>query len=203
MTGWIDKGVELGPGSEIGRNCIIYGPAKIGSNVKIHTGVVIGEPGEHLHKASTGTIVIGDGVTLREYVVVQRGLEDGRGTTIGDGCYIMHGAHVAHDVVIGQSVIASPYVVFGGHVTVLDGANLGIAAGIHQWVAIGGCAMVGMNATVLHDVPTASIVVGSPARVIGQNTEGIKRAGYSMQRMAALVDRYAEVSGKRPGMKAT
>jgi acetyltransferase-like isoleucine patch superfamily enzyme len=53
-------------------------------------------------------------------------------------------------------------------VTIGAGAWLGAGAKILDGVSIGDRAVVGAGAVVRSDVPSASIAVGMPARVVGQ-----------------------------------
>jgi len=205
--------VEIGGGCLIATSATLIGPLKIGNNVQIGHGTVIGAPGEHkLYGADWDQVIeIGSDTVIREHVAIHRGVLPktpdkgslGRfwGTRIGRGCFIMHGTYVAHDCLIEDDVTLSPGVGLAGHCVVLDGATLGMQAAVHQKVTIGGCAMVGMGATVLHDVPTSAKVVGTPARVIGTNEVGLERNNYDEARMAKIETDFQELRGARPGMK--
>ncbi len=199
-------------GVSIGEDCVIaatarfIGPVTLGDRVTVCDGAVIGSAGDHRQlAATTQMLTIGDDTIIREHVVIHRGVAGTSrrfwGTKIGKNCYLMAGTLLEHDTQLGDDVTLSPYVVLAGHTVVLDGANLGIAAATHQGVTIGANAMVGMHATVLHDVPPGAKVVGSPAKVIGVNTVGIKRSGYGKKRMASLALDYELLAGDRPPMK--
>lgn len=167
---------------KIGPFCYLEGPLHIGGRTRIWPHVTIGTEGEHNVAKPAGTIRIGNGVRIREYVAVQRGTGD-RETTVGDGCFIMHGCHVAHDCVLDTGVTLSPKAVLGGHTRVHAGATLGIGAMTHQHTTIGAYAMVGMGAVVTKDVPPFCIVVGNPARFHGLNKVGLKRANVPADRV--------------------
>lgn len=180
----IDGSVSLADGVKIGPHVYIRGSVEIGKNSTISAGVVIGEPAEYVGAKADHTlpIKIGENVTLREHVVIQRGAsnpyQDGSqrrfyGTQIGDNALIMHGCHIAHDCVIENDVRLSPYVVLGGHTVVLEHANMGIGSITHQGSTIGACAMIGMGAVVINDIPTARTAVGNPARLLGYNDKGL------------------------------
>jgi UDP-N-acetylglucosamine acyltransferase len=192
--------VHIGEGCTIASSAVLVGPLRIGARCRISHGVVIGEDGEHRSRASAGIITIGDGCTIREHVVIQRGLEGdddrGWGTHVGSGALLMHGCHVAHDCLVGDGVTMSPSVVLGGHTVVGDWATLGIGAATHQRVTIGGLAMVGMGAVVLRDVWPCRTVVGIPARDVGENVVGLARAvSVDLDRLERHFARY---SGARP-----
>lgn len=174
--------------SDIHPSAIIVGPVELGEGVRIFPGVIIGFDAEHLSAETDWDrpIVIGPGAVLRENVVVQRGTVGGEGTRIDAGAYIMHGCHVAHDCHVGPGARMAPKGVLGGHVVVEGMANLGIGAMIHPRVRVGALSMVGMGAVVTKDVAVATTVAGVPARVRGENTVGVERAGATPEELAAL-----------------
>ena len=49
-----------------------------------------------------------------------------------------------------------------------QGASIGANATILPGITIGKCSMVGAGAVITKDVPPFSIVVGNPAKIIGQ-----------------------------------
>lgn len=68
---------------------------------------------------------------------------------------------------IEDFVHISPNAALAGNILVKKGAHIGIGANIIQGITIGENAVVGAGAVVLNDVPDQAVVVGSPARVIG------------------------------------
>jgi UDP-N-acetylglucosamine acyltransferase len=66
-----------------------------------------------------------------------------------------------------------------GHVSVGRRAFVSGAAGAHQYVRIGAFAMVGGQAHLVRDVPPFVTVDGLSSQVVGLNTVGLRRAGFS------------------------
>tara|TARA_B100000029_G_scaffold140486_1_gene135693 strand:- start:1991 stop:2410 length:420 start_codon:yes stop_codon:yes gene_type:complete len=64
-----------------------------------------------------------------------------------------------------------------GHVVIEDRAVIGGCLGIHQFVHIGGLAMVGGMTRVDRDVPPYCLVEGHPGRLRGLNRVGLRRSG--------------------------
>jgi len=166
-------------GTVIHPTAVIHGLVEFGANVQVHAGVVIGDEPEHRFEKGNmrDPIIIGDNTVLREHVVVQRGIPDGPQTRIGPDCYVMHGSHIAHNCVVEGKNNLSPFAVMGGHTTLMEAAIMGIQSSLHQYVVVGSYSMIGMGAMVIDDVPPGVIARGMPARVYGQNTVGLQRAG--------------------------
>jgi len=99
---------------------------------------------------------------------------------IGDNCKIENGVFMPKGVVIQDGVFIGPHVCFTNDrfpraqgewnttSTLVDsGASIGANATILCGVKIGKYAMIGCGAVVVDDVPAYKIVVGNPARIIG------------------------------------
>ena len=86
-----------------------------------------------------------------------------------------------------------------GHVTVEDHAVIGGMSGIHQFVKIGACAMVGGMSKIVQDVCPFVIVDGNPARVVGLNSVGIARNNITPEVRSWLKKAYRTIF--RSGLK--
>lgn len=108
----------------------------------------------------------GKNITLGERVFINSGckFQDQGGVVIGDDCLIGHNTVIAtlnHDLAPSRRADMHPApVVIGRNVWI--GSNATILPG----VTIGDNAVVAAASVVTKDVPAASIVVGSPARVV-------------------------------------
>ena len=179
---WTIGDIQVGKGCTIEPGVFLCGPLVIGDNVTIHPGCIIGQPAETYDPSDADpeqVIRIGDGTTLRENVVVQRGLKNGQGTIICPGSYIMHGCHIAHDVHVHDECTLAPRVVLGGHTVLHERVNMGIGSMTHQWVHVGAWSMVGMGSVVLQNVLPGRTVVGNPAKAIKMNQIGLEKFGVS------------------------
>jgi UDP-N-acetylglucosamine acyltransferase len=177
----IGKNVTLKSGTQVGPHVVIDGWTTIGRDCKIYVGAVIGlEPQDMSFKGGRSYVQVGDRNTIREYVTIHRGVEEETATVIGDDNLIMANAHVAHNCRIGNKVIIVNYVGISGHVTIEDRAFISLS-GIHQFIRIGSIAMVGGGSKVVKDVPPYVMVDGHPARAIGLNVVGLRRAGVPLK----------------------
>lgn len=204
-TAIIGEGVRIHASVVIEPYVVITGPCTIGEGTYVGAHTVIGAPSQHhghypspldASDAACG-VVIGAGVTLREFVTVHQGLF--RATTIRAGALIMASSHVAHDCVVGEGVTAAPFMGLGGFTTIGDDAMLGQGVVTHPWIVIGEGAMIGLNSSVIRDVGAFTKVAGAPARLLGENTMRVEgRASDWVARDEALrVERDELVSAWR------
>jgi acetyltransferase-like isoleucine patch superfamily enzyme len=76
------------------------------------------------------------------------------------------GALIGHESIIGSSAFIAHGVVMSGCVTVGDGTFVGAGATILPRTSIGAWAVIGAGAVVTQDIPSGSVAVGNPAKVI-------------------------------------
>jgi len=93
----------------------------------------------------------------------------GAESKIGDFVVINRGACLGHHLVLENYVSIGPGVTTGGGVKIGKGALIGTGATLLPEVNIGENAIVGGGAVVTKDVPSNSIVIGNPAKVIAEN----------------------------------
>jgi len=191
----IGANVEIGEGCWIGPHVVINGPTIIGRENRIFQFASVGEtPQDKKFHGENSRLVIGDGNTIREFVTIHRGTEDGGGTTsIGDDNWLMAYIHIAHDCIIGNHTIFSNGASLAGHVLVDDYAILGGFTLVHQFCHIGMHAFCGMGSAISKDVTPYTLVNGNPAHPHGLNVEGLKRHGYSSELIRELRDAYKTV----------
>jgi UDP-N-acetylglucosamine acyltransferase len=92
--------------------------------------------------------------------------------------------HLAHDVQVGSHAILANNATLAGHVHVGDWVIVGGLTGIHQFCHVGAHAMTGFQSHVSQDVPPFMMVSGNPLGVHGFNVEGLRRRGFSRERIA-------------------
>src|SRR5262249_30484464 len=107
-------------------------------------------------------------------------------TRIGDDNWIMAYVHIAHDVQLGHRTILANNATLAGHVHVGDWAIVGGLTGVHQFSRIGAHVMIGFQSHVSQDVPPFMTVSGNPLAVYGFNAEGLRRRGFSAERIAQV-----------------
>ena len=188
----IGADVEIGEGTTIGPHVVINGPTIIGKDNHIFQFASVGEvPQDKKFHGENSRLVIGDRNTIREFVTIHRGTEDGCGETrIGNDNWLMAYIHIAHDCIIGNHTVFSNGASLAGHVTIEDYAILGGFTLVHQFCCIGKHAFCGMGSAIGKDVLPYVIVNGNPAHAHGINTEGLKRHDYSKDTIRVIREAY-------------
>jgi len=184
----VRRGVRVGEGTVIGPHCVIEGRTTIGRNNRISQFNSIGSvPQDKKYAGEDTALVIGDGNTIREFCTISTGtIQDGGLTRIGDDNWIMNSVHIAHDCRVGSHTIIAGYAGLAGHVHLGDWAVVGAQSGLHQFVKMGAHAMCGFQSHVSQDVPPYMMADGNPLTVRGFNAEGLRRRGFSVERIAVV-----------------
>jgi UDP-N-acetylglucosamine acyltransferase len=98
--------------------------------------------------------------------------------------------HVAHDCEVGEEVIIASYAALAGHIHIGRRAFVSGGVVIHQFSRIGELSMIGGGSKVNLDVPPFFTVDGVPARAVGLNLVGLKRAGVGEEDLGAIKRAY-------------
>tara|TARA_B100000795_G_scaffold112372_1_gene83158 strand:+ start:6065 stop:6850 length:786 start_codon:yes stop_codon:yes gene_type:complete len=183
----IHNNVIIGDGTWIGSNVTIMEGARIGKNCNIFPGAVISAvPQDLKFQDEETTVEIGNNVTIREYVTVNRGTVDRGKTVIGDNCLIMAYCHIAHDCIVGNNCIFSNNSTLAGHCTVGDYVILAGMTAVHQFCMIGNHAFVTGGSLVRKDVPPFVKAAREPLSYVGINSIGLRRRGFTPEKIKEI-----------------
>jgi UDP-N-acetylglucosamine acyltransferase len=184
----IGPDVRIGENTTIGAHCVIEGRTTIGSDNRIFQFASLGAaPQDKKYAGEPTELHIGDRNTIREFCTFNTGtVQDSKVTRVGSDNWVMAYVHIAHDVQLGDKTILANNATLAGHVHVGDWAIIGGLTGVHQFVKIGAHAMVGFASAVSQDVPPYMMVDGNPLAVRGFNIEGLRRRGFSAERLGAV-----------------
>ncbi|MEJ5165955.1 MAG: acyl-ACP--UDP-N-acetylglucosamine O-acyltransferase [Thermoanaerobaculia bacterium] len=169
--------VQIERWTKIGKNNKIYGPSHIGF-----------APQDLTYKGEETFLEIGDENTIREYTTIHRGTKKGGGITrIGNKNFFMAYSHIAHDCQVGNNIIFANCGTLAGHVEVEDFSTIGAFSAIHQFCKVGKYAFLGGFTVATQDVLPFCRTVGSrPAKNYGINVIGLRRLGFSEERIEKL-----------------
>ena len=180
--------VEIGEGSSVAAHCVIEGHTRIGRNNQIFQFASLGAaPQDKKYAGEPTRLEIGDCNTIREFCTFNTGTVQDEGITrLGNDNWVMAYVHIAHDCQVGNHTILANNATLAGHVHVGDWVILGGLTGVHQFTHIGAHAMAGFASHISQDVPPFMMVDGNPLAVRGFNAEGLRRRGFSAERIAAV-----------------
>lgn len=180
--------VSIGAGTSVGPHCVIEGRTTIGDDNRIFQFCSLGAvPQDKKYAGEPTQLHIGNRNTIREFCTFNLGTaQDSAVTRVGDDNWIMAYVHIAHDAQVGNQITLANNATLAGHVHVGDWVTVGGLSGVHQFVKIGAHSFVGFSSAVTQDVPPYMMVDGNPLAVRGFNLEGLRRRGFSADRMAAV-----------------
>lgn len=190
----IGKNVYIGPFCIIGENVIIGDSCHLQSNVLILKNTSIGKNNKFFHSAVIGTdpqdlkysgeetyLTIGNNNIFREFVTVNRSATMDENTNIGNNSLFMAYVHIAHNCQIGNNIIIANAVNLAGHIHINNFVTIGGMTAIHQFVKIGSYAFVGGASGAKKDIPPFTRGEGMPYKIIGLNSLGLRRKGFTSQ----------------------
>lgn len=164
---------EIDKGTIIFSNCHIYDNVKIGKEVIINAGCVIGaegfgylqnEKGVYDNFPHVGAVIIEDKVEIGANTCIDRGALGN--THIREGVKINNLVHIAHNVVIGKHTLINAHVIVSGSTTIGNYSWVAPGAIVRDGIKIGSNVIVGMGAVVTKDIPNGETWIGNPARPI-------------------------------------
>jgi len=179
--------VRIGKFTEIGPSAYITGYTQIGENCKIFSHAVIGSAPQDLkYKGVKSFLIIGNNNIIREFVTLNPGTEEGSETVVGNNNLIMAYSHIAHNCIVGDENILANLATLAGHVTIGNHVVIGGMVAIHQFCRVGDFAIIGGCSKVVQDIPPFSLCDGHPAIVRGVNLVGLRRRGFSKDKIDIL-----------------
>lgn len=184
----IGPDVTIGAGTSIGSHVTIEGPTSIGENNRIFQFASLGAaPQDKKYAGEPTRLEIGNNNTIREFCTFNRGtVQDAGVTRIGNDNWIMAYVHIAHDCQVADHTILANNASLAGHVHMDDFAILGGFTLVHQFCKIGAHVITAVGSVIFKDVPPYVTASGYDASPHGINSEGLKRRGFSPERIAAI-----------------
>jgi UDP-N-acetylglucosamine acyltransferase len=184
----IGPNVTIRAGTTVGAHCVIEGHTTIGRDNRIFQFNSLGAiPQDKKYAGEPCELVIGDRNTIREFCTFNIGSPGDAGVTrVGDDNWIMAYVHLAHDCQVGNNTIFANNTQLAGHVHVGDWVILGGFTVVHQFVRVGAHSMTAMCSLLFADQPPFVMSQGQPAEARTMNFEGLRRRGFSAERISAV-----------------
>lgn len=194
----IGPDVQIGPDTRIGSHVVIEGHTRIGAHNQIYQFASVGAAPQDLKfRGEPSELLIGDSNIIREFTTLQPGTQGGgMKTQIGNSNLFMAYSHVGHDSIIGNSNIFANAATAAGHIHVGDFVTLGGLTAIHQFCKLGDYSFIGGGAMVSKDIPPYCMAQGDRAELVGLNTVGLKRHGFSSEDIKILRQIYRQLFSK-------
>ena len=185
----IGAGVDLASGCSVGAHAVVEGPSTFGEGNRIFPHAALGFAPQDLKYGGEPTVLkVGARNTFREFSTVHRGTVGGGGvTSVGDDNFLMAYIHIAHDCHVGSRTIFANYAALAGHVEIGDDAIIGAFCAIQQFSRVGRHAFMGAMTAASQDVlPFVKTDGNDQVKTYGVNTLGLKRKGFSDERIESL-----------------
>ena len=184
----IGPNVKIGAGTTIGPHCVIEGHTTIGCDNRIFQFNSLGAiPQDKKYAGEPCELIIGDRNTIREFCTFNIGSPGDSGVTrVGHDNWIMAYVHLAHDCKVGNHTIFANNAQLAGHVQIGDWVILGGFTVVHQFVRLGAHSMTAMCSLLFADLPPFVMSQGQPAQARSMNFEGLRRRGFSPDRISAV-----------------
>ena len=184
--------VTIGAGTTVGAHCVIEGHTTIGRDNRIFQFNSLGAiPQDKKYAGEPCELLIGDRNTIREFCTLNIGSPSGGAVTqVGSDNWIMAYVHLAHDCQVGSHTIFANNSQLAGHVQVGDWVILGGFTVVHQFARLGAHSMTAMCSLLFADLPPFVMCQGQPAQARSMNFEGLRRRGFSPDRISAVKTMY-------------
>jgi UDP-3-O-[3-hydroxymyristoyl] glucosamine N-acyltransferase len=177
----IDKNVYIGPFTYVGKceisegtvihgHCFIFDNVKIGRNVSVNAGSIIGSEGfgyelnekkEYEKFIHIGGVEIHDNVDIGANTCIVRGAL--ANTIIGEGTKIDNLVHIGHNAIIGRHCIITANNMVGGSVKIEDHSWLGPSSSTLNQLILAKNSYAGLGSVITKNLPSGEVWVGNPA----------------------------------------
>jgi len=191
---YIDADVEIGEGTEIMPYTSIIRGTRIGRNNRIYQGSIIGaDPQDFRWKGEKTYCFIGDNNTIREHVIINRGITSEGGTRIGSESFIMAETHIGHDTHIADKCVLGNGVTIAGDAEVGTCSILSSGVILHERSKLGEWTLIKGGCRISGNVPPFVIMAHNPASYFGVNAYVMRKNGFTDAEIDDVAKAYRHV----------
>lgn len=191
---YIDADVEIGEGTEIMPYTSIIRGTRIGRNNRIYQGSIIGaDPQDFRWKGEKTYCFIGDNNTIREHVIINRGIASEGGTRIGSDSFIMAETHIGHDTHIANKCVLGNGVTIAGDAEVGTCSILSSGVILHERSKLGEWTLIKGGCRISGNVPPFVIMAHNPASYFGVNAYVMRKNNFTDAEIDDVAKAYRHV----------
>lgn len=159
-SSYIDLGSKIGDGTKIWHFCHVMGKATIGKNCNIGQNVFI-----------ASNVIIGNNCKIQNNVSLYTGIVIENNVFVGPSA-------VFTNIKNPRAFISRKDAYMKTHIG--EGSTIGANATIMCGITIGKYAFIGAGSVVTKDIPSYSLVVGNPGRVVGNVDKNLLEIFYEV-----------------------
>lgn len=191
---YIDRDVEIGDDCEIFPYASVMRGTAMGKKCRVFQGAIIGaEPQDFRWKGEDTRCVIGDSVTIREHVIINRGIHPDGGTSIGSETFIMADAHVGHDTKVMVRCVIGNGATVAGDCEIDECSILSSNCVLHEGSKVGKWVLVKGGCRIAGNVPPYVIIAHNPAAYFGINAYIMRKKEFSDQQIDDIAKAYRNI----------
>ncbi len=181
----------------IGDDCIIYpyvsilNGTRLGRANKVYQNTVLAAiPQDFSYRGEESQLVIGDGNTFRENVVVNRATHSDGKTVIGNRNFIMEGVHISHDTKVGDKCVIGYGAKIAGDCEIEDAVIFSSGVIVNPGSRIGTLSMIASGCRISKDVPPYIVAGDNPVKYNGLNATILTSVGINSKVQGHLANAY-------------
>lgn len=191
---YIDRNVEIGDNCFIHSHSSILAGAKIGKNNRIYEGCIIAAtPQDFRWKGEESYVIIGNDNRIREHVIINRSIHEGKATTIGNGSFVMAQSHIGHDASIGDKCVLGNGVKVAGDCKIGDFCIFSSGSLVHEGFEVGDAVLIKGGCRVTGNVPPYVVMAHNPISYYGVNSYVLGELGLSDEEIDNIAKCYRHI----------
>ena len=191
---FIDKDVEIGDGCEIMPYASVMAGTRMGRNNRVYQGAIVGaDPQDFRWNGEQTFCFIGDNNTIREHVIINRGISPEGGTRIGNDNFIMANSHIGHDSCIKGRCVLGNGVTMAGDCQVDECTILSSNCILHEDSKVGKWTLVKGGCRISGNVPPYIIIAHNPAVYYGVNAFIMRKNGFTDSQIDDIAKAYRNI----------
>lgn len=191
---YVEDNVEIADGCYIRPHASILSGTRLGKGCTVYEGAVVGAtPQDFRWDGSETFVVIDEDTTIREQVIINRGINPGGSTHIGAHSFIMAQTHIGHDSSIGNHCVLGNAVKIAGDCEVGDHSIMSSSSMVHEGCRVGQWVLVKGGCRINSNVPPYVVVAHNPVVYYGVNATVLRYNGFNEDQIDNIAKCYRHI----------